>query len=110
MVVNAASGPEATPCAQRSGSESQRRLAGCSPDPEAWQRARLVGNQRPRAKVQAPGSMSLRGLRLIIGGEDRQSHGGPLALSARFTWRSQQASPLVKNPISIRATLPLPGA
>jgi hypothetical protein len=28
---------------------------------------------------------------------------GSLALSARFTWRIQQASPLVKNLISIRS-------
>jgi len=53
--------------------------------------------------VQTPGSMSLRGLRLIIGNEGRRSHGGSLALAARFTRRLQQASPLVKNLISIRS-------
>ena len=62
-----------------------------------------MGANKLRTKVQAPGSMSLRGLRLIISNEGRQSHGGSLALSARFTWRFQQASPLVKNLISIRS-------
>ena len=60
--------------------------------------------------VQTPGSMSLRGLRLIIGNEGRQSHGGPLALSAGFTWRFQQASPLVKNLDLHPIPLPFPGA
>jgi hypothetical protein len=54
--------------------------------------------------------MSLRGLRLIIGNEGRQSHGGSLALSARFTWRFQQASPLVKKPDFHPIPLPFPGA
>ena len=53
--------------------------------------------------MQAPESMSRRGLRLIIDDEGQQSHGGSLALSARFIWRFQQASPLVKNSFSIRS-------
>ena len=77
---------------------------------EVCSRASLVGNQRSRVRVQAPESMSLRGLRLIIDGEDRQSHGGPLALPARFTWRFQQASPLVKKPLFHPIPLPFPGA
>ena len=60
--------------------------------------------------MQAPESMSRRGLRLIIDGEGRRSHGGSLALSAHFTWRFQQASPLVKNLDFHPIPLPLPGA
>jgi hypothetical protein len=54
--------------------------------------------------------MSRRGLRLIADGEGRQSHGGSLVLSARFTWRFQQASPLVKNLDLHPIPLPFPGA
>ena len=58
--------------------------------------------------MQAPGSMSLRGLRLTIDNEGRRSHGGSLALCAGFTRRFQQASPLVKKPDSHPIPLPFP--
>ncbi len=78
-------------------------------EPQCWQRASLVGNKQLRTKVWAPESMSRRGPRLIIDGEGRRSHGGPLALSARITRRFQQASPLAKNLDFQPIPLPFPG-
>src|SRR5664280_2159984 len=53
--------------------------------------------------------MRFRGLRLIIDGEGRQPHGGPLALPARITRRFQQASLLGKNLDLQPIPLPFPG-
>jgi len=53
--------------------------------------------------------MRFRGLRLIAGGEGRQSHGGSLALSARITRRFRQASLPGKSPDLQPIPLPFPG-
>jgi len=54
--------------------------------------------------------MRFRGLLLTIDGDDRQSHGSPLALSARITRRFQQASLTGQEPRFPTDPAPVSGA
>jgi len=64
--------------------------------PRADRWCALAGAHWPDKGV-GPGKYESPGPTVDRRHEVRQSHGGPLALSARFTRRFQQASPLVKN-------------
>jgi len=54
--------------------------------------------------------MRFRGLRLIVDGEDRQSHSGPLVPSARITRRSSRQSLAGQEPRSPTDPAPVAGA